>query len=188
MSNVDRRCLRLFRQCLEIFFVALCSQSLSAENRITSVAANHFGAFGSDRLTVSAFPLRHQHLKAMLGEAQPPRRRHNYRKGTGKPHRSGFLWLSSLIKREIREAFSPPGLPAFQAGPGDFIRPCVQMFGRRLNITPSLFRLPGAPAGVPRDFRTVHILTHRLWSVRTVQHLIHNLWFAFNQKLGLCQN
>ena len=38
---------RLSRQCLETSFVALCNQSLSAANRTTSIAANHFGAFGA---------------------------------------------------------------------------------------------------------------------------------------------
>jgi hypothetical protein len=41
---------RLCHQYLEISFVALCSQSLSAANRIISTAANHLGAFGAGSL------------------------------------------------------------------------------------------------------------------------------------------
>jgi len=38
---------RLLRQCLEMSFLALCSQSLSAADWTTSTAANHFGASGA---------------------------------------------------------------------------------------------------------------------------------------------
>jgi len=38
---------RLCRQCLEISFVALCSQFLSAAKQIISTAANYLGAFGA---------------------------------------------------------------------------------------------------------------------------------------------
>ena len=37
---------RLFRQYLEISFVALCNHTWSVAKRIISTAANHLGAFG----------------------------------------------------------------------------------------------------------------------------------------------